>query len=217
MPLTHLSTLVHTGVIPLKDLVSTQIRDTQAFSGVSREFLQQTETLWQPLCERLGLEDSHWRWAEWKYYVAYQAGPASYAYSIAYDGVIQGLILVQNQWSMSHVSERGRPAIYVAYVGAAPWNRRKSRNHPDWSQVDPLYHSSPYFAGVGKSLITIAMSLSEHLGYGGRLALHATKDALEFYLGKCHFIETPGPASEPELIYLELTTVGVRRFRGVTP
>lgn len=89
--------------------------------------------------------------------------------------------------------EANRRLVYVAYVAAAPWNRRELR------EVQEI-------KGVGYVLVQTAVRLSLDLGFQGRIGLHSKPEVETFYRDKLGLRDLgPEIADDGEWVYFEAT------------
>ena len=131
--------------------------------------LTQIETIWQGMLSEAQQPDMDWNWA---YKLRLATGdPRFEAYVVERDQLAHGVILLETQWHRSQLDSpinRRSQLVYVEYLAAAPWNRRRIE--------DP-----PFFAGTGRALMMFARQRSVALGYGGRVGLHSLPEAEGFY------------------------------------
>jgi hypothetical protein len=122
-------------------------------------------------------------------------------FGIACHGEMQGLMIVSQTRQAQVPPDTGSPIIYVDYIESAPWNIRSIAGEPR-------------FEGVGIRLVEAAIRHSILEGCKGRIGLHATPQAEQFYSRTCGM--TPlGPDSESnDLPYFEMTHPQASDFIG---
>lgn len=160
------------------------------------ERLAEVEAAWAPWRARdPAAEHGHWDWRA-------KADPDLLRwlrlFAVERDGV-QGLMAVLNRPAPSRL-DAGAQLVYVSAVEAAPWNL-------------PQFTDSPVYAGCGTQLLVAAIVMSEELGWGGRIGLHALARAESFYE---HFgLTRVGPDAEyGRLVYYELAPEIAARLRS---
>ena len=97
-------------------------------------------------------------------------------------------MFLETQWHRSQVQPSSR-LVYVEALASAPWNRS-------------TLEQSPFFRGVGRTLLLFARQRSLELGYRGRVGLHALPQSEAFY----RRLQMPDYGADPEkedLVYFE--------------
>lgn len=108
--------------------------------------------------------DRFWDWAELEIEREGQILDTRNFAVVTSDGVVQGAIMVSTDpVACERRSDRGRPALFVELLFAAPRNR-------EWIRVD----KSEQFRGVGLHLLRTAAELSKELDCDGRLKLESS-------------------------------------------
>ena len=131
--------------------------------------------------------------------------PTSRILGIEYAAKWQGLMALDLA-PLSCYHEPSASGIYLAYVGAAPWNL--GYHHGLIGQV-------PQFDDVGEVFLSLASRKSIECGYKGRVILHAAPGSEGFYR-KCGITEMgPDPLHPLRLIRFEMTVERARDFLGV--
>lgn len=203
----------HVQSVPLKDMATGGIVFSDLWFGLSAEQLTQLSEIWKPISAAVEADDSQWHWSKIKNRTCVGYDNDCYIYTIVFGNIVQGVVFVNQSEKMRSRGSRSCKALVVAYIAAAPWNRRMVREDSRFRlPVAKDGTAFPYLVGVGKTLIAFASSLSKELGHGGRLIVEAVPNAVDFYQRRCHFIEVPSPTSESGLIRMELTSMGVQRF-----
>lgn len=150
--------------------------------------LTQIEMVWQAMLLALEQPDAGWNW---NYKLRLSISESRFeAYVVEIGKIVQGVMLIETQWHRSQLAAATRPRlVYVEYLAAAPWNRRRIEDPPD-------------FVGVGRALMRFSRQRSAALGYEGRVGLHALPAAAGFY----HKLNMPDYGADPEqngLVYFE--------------
>jgi glycine/D-amino acid oxidase-like deaminating enzyme len=100
----------------------------------------------------------------------------------------QGLMLIETLGNRSWF-EPHRRVVYLHSLATAPWNR-------------PSIQDPPRYRLVGTMLLRFARQLSEALGYGGLVGLHALPEAEDFYR-RMSLIDCGLDAKKENLTYFE--------------
>ncbi len=168
------------GVYDLFNRQTNAYEDASLFEGIDEKNLQDFETHWIPLFHEAkpdeitretilaaNMEDAGWEWRK----VESDIRDKKLLYEIfalECAGITQGLMLVNKLYSGKHPEHEGEYLIYVELVATAPWNR---------DRLVP----SPVYSGVGRTLISTAISLSIDEEFKGRIGLHSLLGAETFY------------------------------------
>ena len=150
--------------------------------------LMQIETVWRAMLQALEQPDADWNWG---YKLRLSTVESRFeAYVVEIGKIVQGVMLIETQWHRSQLDALAQPRlVYVEYLAAAPWNRRRIEDPPD-------------FVGIGRVLMQFSRQRSAALGYQGRVGLHALPAAAGFY----HKLNMPDYGADPEkdgLVYFE--------------
>jgi hypothetical protein len=171
---------------PPNDIVTTTI------GLLTQEQVEQINDLWEGILRETQQPDAGWDWA---YKLRLAVNDDRYeAYSIEFESLLQGVILIETQWHRSWLPQRF-PLVYVEYLASAPWNRR-------------LLEDPPYLVGVGRALLLFARQRSMELRYGGRVGLHSLPGAESFY----RRYNMPDYGPDPDkggLVYFEYATLAL--------
>lgn len=135
-------------------------------------------------------QDLHWRWdekADWSRNIW-----ALKRYALTSEGDLQGLLLLNLAKYSKLPSQKGRHVVYVEFVAAAPWNR------PDMVE-------KRRFRGVGQALMRVAVEVSRHESFRGRVGLHSLPQACDFYRATCGMTDLGPDSSYDGLMYFEFT------------
>lgn len=112
---------------------------------------------------RRPLHHVHWDWRNKRS----ERGEQAFRFvTIDFHGFLQGVMAVDRKEGRSRQSDR--PLLTIDYLETAPWNQTSL----------PLLTQ---YGGVGSSLISQAILLSQQLGFEGRIGLHSLPDAEGFY------------------------------------
>lgn len=136
----------------------------------------------------LDAQDSHWDWKE----IAIEAEKiiGNETYSLEAAGQTQGLMLISEKFARLP-TQRGLELVYVELVATAPWNRTKL-------VTDARYK------GVGRVLLSTAISKSADLGFKGRIGLHSLKQSETWYQDIKQFTEVEFDTKK-NMRYFEMT------------
>lgn len=150
----------------------------EVFRTLDQKNFDDFERLWRPMLKearsrvaswneaaRVDAQDSHWEWVEKALEAQRIMGRDTFAVECA--GVTQGLMLVDVGFGRLH-DQRGRELVYIDLLATAPWNR--TRLTPD-----------ARYKGVGRVLVSTAISLSVDLGFGGGIGLHSLPQSEDWY------------------------------------
>lgn len=176
-------------------------------SPLSEKHVEDWRSLWRPFqttqneqLREMGApvpEHVHWSWEEKQRaiegYLAYTG------YAIEYEGVTQGMEVVNVTEVSRLASQRGKPVIYVNFLEAAPWNR-------------PSVAGTQRYRGVGSTLIGAAVALSYEEGFQGRVALHSLRQADWFYRDVCGMTDLGPDQHYHDLRYFEMTPAQAESF-----
>lgn len=143
-----------------------------------------------------GIEDGHWKWPEKAAAVAQQGTYVGFA--LEADGETQGLMIAVPSGFARHESHRGMPLTRVELLSTAPWNRVQ-------------FSKPPRFKGVGRTLISAAISLSLSEEHGGRIGLHALSGAESWYRDKCKMLDLEFD-EQKNMRYFEMTEATALEF-----
>lgn len=181
--------------------------------AITEEQLVDWDAKWMPelfkAIQRLkeaGVEHGDWpqsRHWDWRRKVAALEGMlASPGFSIVCDDLTQGMMIVDTVKRRCRIDgQKGQHLVYVEFVENAPWNR------PELSNPRP-----PRFRGVGSVLIGAAITLSEALGFRGRIGLHSLPQADGFYEKTCGMTDLGADSGYQDLRYFEMTPDQARAF-----
>ncbi|WP_457108661.1 hypothetical protein [Methylobacterium sp. P5_C11] len=142
-----------------------------------------------------GIEDAHWDWPK-KAELIEHSFLTGFAIECA--GQTQGLMLAMPMGFAREESQAGRPLTEVLLLSAAPWNR-------------PRFTDAPIYKGVGRILLTAAVSLSKHEEHGGRIGLHALAGAESWYRDQCGMTDL-GFDEAKKMRYFEFTEAQALKF-----
>lgn len=120
-------------------------------------------------------------------------------YSVRCEGLTQGLMRVDLSLFARAPSQKAKPLVYVEYLEVAPWNRAE-------------FGDAPRYRGVGKALITAAITLSIEEGFQGRVGLHSLPRADGFYREKCGMTDLGPDPDCQDLRYFEMSPAQAAAF-----
>ena len=177
-------------------------------------------SLWQPIFEErrttlqpesqdelasYDLQDAHWEWGR----KIGQRHSYLQTFAVSCDGQTQGLMRVSLDQLDPRTKARapehqGCGLVYVDLIATAPWNR-------------PRLVGTPRYRGVGRVLLSAAVSLSIEEEYCGRVGLHALPQSETWYRDKCGMTDLGTDAAyypNYPLRYFEMTEAQARAFVG---
>jgi len=194
------------GTVDLLNRLTGQFEPAVVYQDIDEKNFEDFEQHWKPLINaRLAsisysteisaanIQDWHW---DWRAKARSRTGQlASESFAIEAGGSTQGLMLV-NSAAFARLQEQdGLDVVYVDYLAAAPWNRKG-------------FTPTPLYKGVGRILLVTAISLSEDLGFHGRIALHSLPQSQSWYRDECGMTDMgadPGVDPPGVLHYFEMT------------
>jgi hypothetical protein len=144
-----------------------QLVDAVVFSPFDQKHIADWETFWRPRLQGSKEEDSHWDWLR---KVQYASAPNFTTFALESEAIAQGLMIVETDLHRSFL-EAGKSLVYIDYLATAPWNRSSLQK-------------TPMFKAIGSILFSLAVCLSDDLGFKGRIGLHALPNAELFYRNK---------------------------------
>lgn len=192
--------------IPLVDGSTKQVIDAVLFDSIEDRHIDDFEQKWQPwlanwLAQNPHLprqESAHWDWRRKTQSLGNLLAYPSFA--IEYGNETQGLMIVTNMHACRIPSQKGKPSIYVEFLETAPWNRSRL--------------TIPKYKRVGPALIDVAIQLSLHDGFDGRIALHSLPQSDDWYRTNCGMTDL-GQDPDKNLRYFEMTEIQARAFVGL--
>ena len=157
--------------VTLRHVESGNDVDAELVDRIDPAFAKRAEDAWQTYvatakAEALAahrefpdLEHDHWQWYQ-KVDITHRLLPYP-TLGIECDGQVQGLMLLETDGHFGRLQVQiGSPLVYVNLLATAPWNLPEV--------IDP-----PRYRGVGTILLAAAATLSEDLGFKGRVGLHS--------------------------------------------
>ena len=181
-------------------LVESELRE-----GLTREQVVLAQQDWQAFqsgrspssSSQEGSQHLHW---DWSAKANYFHGLLSYRfYSVECETQTQGLMLLYREHSCRIHSQRGKAALYVDYLAAAPWNQ-------------PALSHQPRYSGVGSVLMAAAVQASLTEGFQGRMGLHSLPQSEAFYRNNCLMTDLGPDASKQSLRYFEWTGEAAQEY-----
>lgn len=143
------------------------------------------------------MQDAYWKWPE-KSSAAAASGGTLRSFAVECGGVTQGLMLAAPFGFAKEASQQGRPLVEVLLLSTAPWNRHN---------LVP----SPVYKGVGRIMLTAAITLSLEEDFGGRIGLHALSGAESWYRDGCGMTDLGFDATK-NMRYFEMTEAQATKF-----
>lgn len=147
-------------------------------------------------------QDFHW---DWEKKTSWSRELLSFSrFALTCERKLQGLMLLnltKIQVTGRAPSQKGKDLLYVEFLSTAPWNR-------------PGFIKQPVFRGVGLNLMYSAVAVSRAEGFRGRVALHALRQAAEFYRDACGMTDFGPDATHDNLIYFEMTEAQAKAFQS---
>lgn len=178
------------------------------FHGMDQKNFDDFEQLWRPRLKAarasvatpaeaaaISAQDSHWEWKDKAIAAESILGQETYAVEAA--GQTQGLMLVSVDFGRIP-TQRGLELVYVELVATAPWNR-------------PRLVTDARYKGVGRVLLSTAISKSADLGFKGRIGLHSLKQSESWYQDIKEFTDVEFDA-EKNMRYFEMTEANAAAF-----
>jgi hypothetical protein len=146
--------------------------------------------------KEFSLQDAHWEWPAKA--AAVSSSSMLHGFALEAQGMTQGLMIVVPFGVAREESQRGLPITEVMLLSTAPWNRHKL--------VD-----APIYKGVGRILLSAAISLSMEEEHNGRIGLHALSGAEDWYRDVCGMTDL-GYDTNKKMQYFEMTEAQAKRF-----
>lgn len=194
---------------------SDSLIEVDVVDGLTMEDVGRADTQWEgpmsDLVARLtfaGIPSAQlppsWSW-EWRTIFEDELAPTASVLGIECEGKWQGLMVLDLD-PLPCYHERNVSGIYLAYVGAAPWNL---------GYYHGLLGQVPKFDDVGEVFLSLAARKSIECGYEGRVILHAAPGSEGFYR-KCGITELgPDRLHPSNLIRFEMTAARAHDFLGI--
>ncbi len=191
---------------------SGEFEPANLFQGIEETNLEDVQRDWVPVLlarhstassgtegEHANVQDAHW---DWRGLVSKRAGQLAYeSFSVECGGTTQGLMLTKATAFSRLKSQSGLDLVYVEYIATAPMNRQG-------------FTKTPVYKGVGRILLVAAISLSQDLGFKGRIGLHALPQSASWYRDVCGMTDLgPDTAIPPGVMhYFEMTEAQAQSF-----
>lgn len=185
------------------------------FQGIALNNMQDFTNQWKPMFDarkaelqkegrytaearrEFGVEDAHWRWPEKAEIIASKGDFVGFALEAG--GETQGLMICDPSGFARHESHRGMPLTRIELVSTAPWNRKQ-------------FSIPPRFRGVGRTLMSAAISLSFEEEHSGRIGLHALSGAEACYRDHCRMLDLGRDEDKQNMRYFEMTEAIARDY-----
>ncbi len=190
----------------LFDRKTNLVVSAEVIGEVTPKQLVETEERWKKFRlearekrKKLGIpvpEHNHWNWDEKSLDLKFTAYRCL---GIEHEQQMQGLMMISTLAVQGRSSvHKGKPALYVKYLEAAPWNLKQ------------YVGDDARFGGVGISLIAAAIETSVDEEFRGRIALHSLPQAEAFY---SKYMEDLGIDLDMEkLCYFEMSEGDALKF-----
>ena len=147
-----------------------------------------------------------WGWS-WLEILTEEQQPEWSVIGIEHAGKWQGIIFVDTHKCPCY-HKPGAGAVYVSYMGTAPWNLGYYLN---------IVEEIPEFDEVGLILLTLAVKESLDCGFDGRVVMHAAQGS-EGFFRKCGITELGPDVRHPNsLVRFEVTVEQARLLSGKLP
>ncbi len=203
------------GTYDLYDRHALKTVDCQLYEGIAPNNVADFTQKWKPafdekrselaasgnvtgeLFEEYSLQDAHWEWPA-KAAVVEASNDMLRSFAVECLNVTQGLMIAMPFGIAREPSQLGLPLTQVMLLSTAPWNR-------------PKLAAAPKYQGVGRLLLTAAISLSLEEEHAGRIGLHALSGAETWYRGNCGMTDLGFDALK-RMTYFEMTAPQAQRF-----
>jgi hypothetical protein len=196
--------------VELLNRVSGEYEQAYLHRGIDDKNFDDFEQRWRPLfderrlqllppgdSESAALQDAHW---DWRRVIKPRENRLDYeSFSLECAEQTQGLMLVCTTAFGRCANHAGREIVYVDRIATAPWNRQG-------------FSTGPIYRGVGSILLAAAISLSDDLGFGGRLGLHSLPQSERWYKSVCSMTDLGVDADSYNLRYFEMTEAQAKSF-----
>jgi len=187
-----------TSPVLLVDGLTGQPVEAALYQPITEKHLQHHETAWQqwlkahysthPTLPRQ--QSDHWDWRAKMGAVRRLLAYPSFA--IECNNETQGLMIVNTIASCRLPSQEGKPLVYIEFLETAPWNRGTLTAEQRFKRVGPV-------------LLNIAIQVSQHEGFRGRIGLHSLPQSDSWYRDKCRMEDLGPDTKKHNLRYFEMT------------
>lgn len=203
------------GIYDLNDRHTRTTVECQLYEGIAPNNVADFTQKWKPNFDRkrnelaaagqvtdelfreFSLQDAHWEWPA-KAAAVEGSNDSLRSFAVECQNVTQGLMIAMPFGVAREPSQLGLPLTQVLLLSTAPWNR-------------PKLVAIPRYKGVGRLLLTAAISLSFEEEHAGRIGLHALSGAETWYRGTCGMTDL-GFDAPKRMTYFEMTAAQAQRF-----
>ncbi|RYG96075.1 MAG: hypothetical protein EON58_12850 [Alphaproteobacteria bacterium] len=203
------------GTYDLFDRHAKRAVDCELYEGIAANNVADFTHTWKPVFDKkrselaaagkitdelfrdFSLQDAHWEWPA-KAAAVEASNDNLRSFAVECLGVTQGLMIAMPFGFAREPSQLDLPLTQVLLLSTAPWNRSK-------------LIASPKYQGVGRLLLTAAISLSLEEEQAGRIGLHALSGAETWYRGSCGMTDL-GFDADKQMTYFEMTQAQAQRF-----
>lgn len=205
-------------IAQIKNLISGEFENAELVEGFAEQYFKDVEDLWYPLLHtkyhelraihlqkngaldiqvfldelaEFDAQDAGWNWRAKVDEVRDKALVKSIA--MVCNNQTQGLLMLDSGMHRGRIkSQHNQHLTYIKYIAAAPWNRSK-------------FTQTPNYKYVGSVLIATAISNSINEEFEGRVGLHALPQAEQFYEHHCGMTNLGKDPDIEGLVYFEMT------------
>lgn len=197
------------------DLLNRQtgtLEDANLYDAIDEKNLTDFEKQWRPAfvkrlseistIEEIGavnLQDAHWMWREKIEPTADRTDYRSFA--IECSDSTQGLMFLNLTKRARESSQKNSHLVYIELLATAPWNRKG-------------FTAQPIYKGVGRILITAAISYSVTEEFKGRIGLQSLPQSESWYRDVCGMTDLGPDPDNPKLRYFEMTEAQATAYLG---
>ena len=173
--------------------------------GVTEVEARSTDEIWRPALEKFlnhaaelnvpvneWPEHSQWTWES----KVRDSTASSRFYGIECEEQMQGLLALREGELSRIVTSARLPIVYIDYLSTAPWN---------YEMFLSRIGERSRFRGCGTILMAVAVTLSQELGYNGRVGLHSLVEAEGFYSHVCRMTNMGIDMGRGGFRYFEMT------------
>lgn len=209
----------------IKNLISGEFENAELIDEFAEEHLKNVEDLWNPLLRtkyfelrqahinkygainktvflselaEFDVQDAAWNWRN---KLEAERGKALVkSVVMVCNNQTQGLLMLDSGMHRGRIETQVDSHLtYIKYIAAAPWNRSKFTNTPNYKYV-------------GSVLIATAINNSINEEFEGRIGLHALPQAEQFYEQHCGMTNLGKDPETEGLVYFEMTAPQALKF-----
>ena len=176
--------------------------EVATIEALGADFLEQWKRLWRG--RMAGEEDNAWDWHDILNAECSEAGGYAH-HGLKLRGLWQGVMITRPEAEI-RLGGPGARGVYIAYLAAAPWNRKRLRER--------ITFAEERVAPVGRWLMWRALNQSHAAGRLGRTAWHSLPGALTDYMRMVESLTNMGPDEDDEngLPWLEVQPAAATTF-----